>query len=58
MCIQLTPDISNLQENPKKFELWGVQVIRSLKKIAESKVKNSFYGTVNILITCYCRNVK
>ena len=27
------------------------------KKIAQSKEKNSFYWTVNILIT-YCRNVK
>ena len=35
-----------------------VQVIRSSKKIAESKLKNSFYCTVNILITFNCRNVK
>ena len=36
-----------------------VQVIGSSKKIAESKVKNSFYGTVNILIRLInCRNVK
>ena len=35
-----------------------VRVIGSSKKIAESKVKNSFYCTVNILITFNCRNVK
>ena len=29
--------------NRKKFELSGVRVIGSSKKIAESKVKNSFY---------------
>ena len=41
-----TPDNSNLQAKSKK-----VRVIGSSKKIAESKVKNSFYCTVNILIT-------
>ena len=35
-----------------------VRVIESSKKIAESKVKNSFYCIVNILITFNCRNVK
>ena len=35
-----------------------VRVIGSSKKIAESKVKNSFYRTMNILITFNCRNVK
>ena len=35
-----------------------VRVIGSSKKIAGSKVKNSFYCTVNILITFYSRNVK
>ena len=36
-----------------------VRVIGSSKKIAESKVKNSFYCTVNILITFNCSlNVK
>ena len=35
-----------------------VRVIGSSKKIAESKVKNSFYCTVNISITFNCRNVK
>ena len=35
-----------------------VRVIGSLRKIAWGKVKNSFYWTVNILITFYCRNVK
>ena len=34
------------------------RVIGSSKKIAESKVKKSFYCTVNILITFHCRNVK
>ena len=42
----------------KRFELKGVRVIGSSKKIAESTVKNSFYCTVNILITFNCRNVK
>ena len=51
--IQLTPDDSNLQGKSKK-----VRVIGSSKKIAESKVKNSFYCTVNILITFNIRNVK
>ena len=51
--IQSTPDNSNLQGKLKK-----VRVIGSSKKIAGSKVKNSFYCTVNILITFYCRNVK
>ena len=49
----VTPDNSNLQGKSKK-----VRVIGSSKKIAESKVKNSFYCTVNILITFNCRNVK
>ena len=35
-----------------------VQVIGSSMKVAESNVKNSFYCTVNILITFNCRNVK
>ena len=35
-----------------------VRVIEIPKKIAESKVKNSFYCTVNILITINCRNNK
>ena len=51
--IQSTPDNSNLQGNRKK-----VRVIGSSKKIAESKVKNSFYCTANILITFNCRNFK
>ena len=50
--IQSTADNSNLQGKS------GVRVIGSSKKIAESKVKNSFYCTVNILITFYCRNVQ
>ena len=35
--------------NRKKFELSGVRVIGSSKKMAEGKVKNSLYCTVNIL---------
>ena len=50
--IRSTADNSNLQAKS------GVRVIGSSKKIAESKVKNSFYCTVNILITFYCRNVQ
>ena len=34
-----------------------VRVIGSSRKIAESKVKNSFYYSVNISITFNCRNV-
>ena len=49
-AIQSTPDNSNL-------EVEKVRVIGSSKKIAGSKVKNSFYCTVNILITFYRRNV-
>ena len=52
-AIQSTPDNPNLQGKSKK-----VRVIGSSKKIAESKVKNSFYCTVNIVITFYRRNVK
>ena len=51
--IQSTPDNSNLQGKSK-----NAQVIRSSKKIAGSKEKNSFYCTVNILITAICWNVK
>ena len=36
----------------------NVRVIGISKKIAESKVKNSFYCTVNILVTFNCRNVQ
>ena len=53
ILLQSTPNNSNLQGKSKK-----VRVIGSSKKIAGSKVKNSFYCTVNILITFYCRNVK
>ena len=45
------------REIEKRFELSGVRVIGRTKKIAENKVKNSFYCTVNILITFDCRNV-
>ena len=44
--VQSPPDNSNLQGKSKK-----VRVIGSSKKIAGSKEKNSFYCTVNILIT-------
>ena len=50
------PITRTFKGNRKKFELSGVRVIGSLKKIAESKVKNSFYCTVNILILLTCRN--
>ena len=52
------PKTRTFKGNRKKFELSGVQVIGSSKKIVESKVKNSFYCTLNILITFNCRNVK
>ena len=48
--MQLTPDNSNLQGKSKEGS--------STKKIAESKVENSFNCTVNILITFKSRNVK
>ena len=52
------PITRTFKGNRKRFELSGVRVIGSSKKIAESKVKNRFYCTVNILITSNCRNVK
>ena len=52
------PITQTFKGNRKRFELSGVRVIESSKKIAESMVKNSFYCTVNILITFNCRNVK
>ena len=52
------PITRTFKGNRKRFELSGVRVIGGSKKIAESKVKNSFYCTVNILITFNCRNVK
>ena len=42
---------SNLVRVNARFELARVRVIGSSRKIAESKVKNSFYCTVSILIT-------
>ena len=51
--LQSTADNSNLEGNRKKVRVSGI-----LKKIAESKVKNSFYCTVNVLITFSCRNNK
>ena len=45
------PITRTFKGNRKKFELSGVRVIGSSKKIAESRVKTSFYCTVNILIT-------
>ena len=44
--IQSTPDNSNLQGKSKKGSSYWES-----KKIAESKVKNSFQCTANILIT-------
>ena len=52
------PTTLTFKGNQKTFELEGVQVIRSSEKIVGSKGKNSFYCTVNILITVNCRNVK
>ena len=53
------PITRTFKGNRKKYDLSGVRVIGSSKKIAESKIKkNSFYRTVNILITFNCRNVK
>ena len=43
---------------PNKAEFPIARVIGSSKKIPGSKEKNSFYGTVTILITFNCRNVK
>ena len=51
--IHSTPDNSNLQGKSKT-----VQVIGSSKKMAGSKGKNSFFCTVNILITLNSRKVK
>ena len=39
--IQLTPDNSNLQGKSKKFELSGVRVMGSSKKIVWSKEKTA-----------------
>ena len=44
--------------NRKNFELSGVRVVGSSKKIAGGMVKNNFCCTVNILIPFYRRNVK
>ena len=52
------PITRTFKGNGKRFELSGVRVTTSSKKIAERKVKNSFYCTVNILITFNSRNVK
>ena len=52
------PITGTFKGNRRKFELSGIRVIGSRKKIAGSKVKNSFYCTVNILITLYCWNVE
>ena len=53
LCVKSTPNNLNLQGKLRK-----VRVIGSSKKIAGSNEKNSFYCTVNILITFNCRNVK
>ena len=44
--------------NRKNFELSGVRVVGSSKKIAGGMVENSFCCTVNILIPFYRRNVE
>ena len=49
--LQSTPDNSNLQGKSKKVRVIASSSYRELEKIAESKAKNSFYCTVNILIT-------
>ena len=51
--LQSTPHNPNLEGKSEK-----VRFIGSSKKIAGSKEKNSFYCTVNILITFNCRKVK
>ena len=43
------PITRTFKGNRKRFELSGVRVIGSSKKIAGSKEKNSFYCTVSIL---------
>ena len=50
------PITRTIKGNRKKFEVLGVRVIGTSKKIAESKVENSFYCTENILITFNRRN--
>ena len=45
------PITQTFKGNQKKFELSGVRVIGSSKKIAKSKEKSNFHCTVNILIT-------
>ena len=56
--LPITRTFKGNREIEKRVELSGVRVIASSKKIAEIKVKNSFYCTANILITFNCRNVK
>ena len=53
LILQSTPDKSNLQGKSKKGSSY-----RELEEIAGSKEKNSFYCTVNILITVNWRNVE
>ena len=52
------PITGTFKGNRKKLEPSVVRVIRSSKTIVGNKGKNSFYCTVNILITFNCRNVK
>ena len=52
------PITRTFKGNRKRFELSGVRVIESSKKIAGSKEKNSFYCTVSILITFNSKNVE
>ena len=47
-----------LQSTPDKANLQGKSSYRELEEIAGSKEKNSFYCTVNILITVNWRNVE
>ena len=58
LFIQWTPDNSNLRGKSKKVRVIGSSSYREFEKIAENKIKNSFYCTVNLLITFNCRNVK
>ena len=48
---QWLPITRTFRGNRNRFELSGVRVFGSLKKIARDEKKNSFYCIVNILIT-------
>ena len=49
-CYSRLPITRTFKGNRKKFELSGVRVIGSSKKIAGSKEKINFHCTVNILM--------